>query len=167
MVQFLKNRAALAAVTLLAAVTVWYWIVPSSAQAAPNVTFNTLDGQQIELEQLRGRPVLVNFWATTCPSCMEEMPHLMELYDELHPDGFEMVGVAMAYDPPNQVLELSEAVKLPYNISLDIDYAIADAFGDVRLTPTSFLIDPEGKIVLHKLGMLDMSSLRKQIKTYL
>ncbi|MGB0866652.1 MAG: TlpA disulfide reductase family protein [Granulosicoccaceae bacterium] len=165
--QFLKNRAALAAVTLLAAVTVWYWIVPSSAQAAPNVTFNTLDGQQIELEQLRGRPVLVNFWATTCPSCMEEMPHLMELYDELHPDGFEMVGVAMAYDPPNQVLELSEAVKLPYNISLDIDYAIADAFGDVRLTPTSFLIDPEGKIVLHKLGMLDMSSLRKQIKTYL
>lgn len=149
------------------AATAWLWLAPSTARAAPNVTFQTLKGQRINLNQMLGKPVLVSFWATTCAGCIEEMPHLVELYEELHSDGFEIVAVAMSYDPPSQVLELSEARELPYSISLDLDSAIADAFGEVQLTPTSFLIDPEGNIALHHLGALDLPALRQKIKSYL
>ena len=152
---------------LLLVVMALLYLVPGPVRAAPNVTFQTLKGPKIELQSVRGKPVLVNFWATTCSVCMEEMPHLIELYNELNPDGFEMVGVAMSYDPPNQVLELTEATQLPYNISLDLDSAIAHAFDEVQLTPSSFLIDPEGNIVLYKLGALDLPALRHQILSYL
>lgn len=162
-----KDWAISATALFVLAAAVWLWLAPGTARAAPNVTFQTLKGQRIDLNQMRGKPVLVSFWATTCAGCLEEMPHLVELYEELHPDGFEMVGVAMSYDPPSQVLELSEARELPYSISLDLDSAIANAFGEVQLTPTSFLIDPEGNIALHKLGALDLPALRQQIKSYL
>ena len=162
-----KHLLATTVAALLVATTAWSYLLPAPARAAPNVTFQTLKGQKIALQSLRGRPVLVNFWATTCAICMEEMPHLIELYKELNPAGFEIIGVAMSYDPPNQVLELTEATQLPYDISLDLDSAIATAFDDVQLTPSSFLIDPEGKIVLNKLGALDLAALRHQIQSYL
>lgn len=162
-----KHWAISATVIFMLAAAAWLWLAPSVARAAPNVTFQTLKGQRVELNQMLGKPVLVSFWATTCSICLEEMPHLVELYEEFHPDGFEIVGVAMSYDPPSQVLELSEARELPYPISLDFDSAIANAFGEVQLTPTSFLIDPEGNIALHKLGALDLPALRQQIKSYL
>ena len=69
----------------------------------------------------------------------------------------------MAYDPPNQVLTLSKARRIPYPIALDIQSRAADAFGDVRLTPTSFLIAPDGRIVHQKIGELDMNTLRSLV----
>lgn len=161
-----KPLATLLAGAALLALTIWVW-QSQTARAAPDVTFQTLKSGRVALAQFRGQPVLVSFWATSCASCLEELPHLVELYRELHPAGLEMVSVAMAYDPPNHVLEFSEAANLPHHIALDIDYAIADAFGDVRLTPTTFLLDPEGKIVLRQLGKLDLDATRAQIKTYL
>lgn len=156
-----------AVTALLIAALAWLWLGPGIARAAPDVTFQTLKGQKLELKNMRGKPVLVNFWATTCSICMEEMPQLVELYNELHPSGFEMVGVAMSYDTPDHVVQLTQAVELPYDISWDLDAAIANAFDQVELTPSSFLIDPTGNIVLYKLGALDLPALRKQIKSYL
>lgn len=162
-----KNRAVSATLLLATAAAIWLWLASSFAQAAPNVIFQTLKGESIRLEELRGKPVLVSFWATSCQSCLEEMPHLAQLYSDLHPAGFEIVAVAMSYDPPNRVLELTEALRTPYKISLDIDSSIATAFGEVDLTPSTFLVDPAGQIVLHKLGALDLPALRKQVSSYL
>jgi len=92
------------------------------------------------------------------------MPHLVELYHELGAEHFEIIGVAMSYDPPNQVLALTTERQLPYPISLDIDGTIATAFGNVMLTPTSFLIAPDGKIIRHKIGEMDIASLKVEIK---
>ncbi|MBL8252383.1 MAG: TlpA family protein disulfide reductase, partial [Candidatus Competibacter sp.] len=121
----------------------------------------------LTLEQLRGKPVLVTFWATTCPSCTEEIPHLVELYRELHPKGLEIIGVAMAYDPPDQVRAMVEQRQIPYPIVLDTQEHIARAFDDVRLTPTSVLISPEGRIAHYRLGLLDMPKLRDAIREML
>lgn len=150
---------ALALVGLLA----YLWMSPGGLKQAPELSFTTLDGRQVSLADLRGRPVLVTFWATTCPGCMEEMPHLIDLYRELNPRGLEIIGVAMAYDPPNQVLTVVNQRQVPYPITLDIESKAAMAFGDVRLTPSSFLIAPDGRIVLQKIGELDMQRIRREI----
>jgi len=150
------------ALALLAGIA-WLWMAPAGIAQAPDITVTTLQGEKISLSTLRGQPLLVNFWATTCPGCIKEMPHLVELYRELSPQGFEMIGIAMAYDPPNQVIALTEARQLPYRIALDIKGDAARAFGDVRLTPSSFLIAPNGRIVHQKIGELDMPRVRRMI----
>jgi peroxiredoxin len=137
------------------------------ANPAPPASFTTLDGKTLRLAELRGRPVLVTFWATTCPGCVSEMPHLIELYKDLHPRGLEIIGVAMAYDPPAQVREMVARRSVNYPIALDSDGSIAKAFGDVRLTPTHFVIDPQGRIVQQKLGELDFTALRTRLEPML
>lgn len=165
----MKSRETIAAIFIVAvaSLSIWLWTSPSGLKWAPDVTFTTLEGKKLNMGELRGRPVLVTFWATTCPGCLKEMPHLVELYEELGSAGFELVGVAMSYDPPNRVLELTTERQLPYPISLDLDGSLAAAFGNVMLTPTSFLIDPDGRIIKHKIGEMDMDELRQQIENLL
>ena len=110
---------------------------------------------------------MLAFWATTCESCIKEMPHFIELYQELAPRGLEIIGVAMAYDPPNQVMEMRQRIPIPYPIAIDVESKIASAFGNVRLTPTTFLIDPQGQIVIQKTGILDMKELRSRLQSML
>ena len=145
----------------------WLWLTPAGLSKAPDIIFKIIDGRQINLQDLRGQPVLVTFWATTCSGCIKEMPHLISLYNELSGDGLEIIGVAMAYDPPNQVLEMTKRRLIPYPIALDIDGNAAKAFGNVMLTPTSFLIAPDGKILQYKIGEMNMEKLRQQITTLL
>jgi peroxiredoxin len=148
---------------IMAGVLAYLWFTPGGLKEAPGVSLTTLDGRQLQLAELRGRPVLVTFWATSCPGCVKEMPHLVELYHELAPKGFEIVAFAMAYDPPEQVREMAARRELPYPVAVDSSGEAARAFGDVRLTPTHFLIDPQGRIVQQKIGELDMVQLRTRI----
>lgn len=150
-------------VIALAGILAYVWFTPSGLKQAPDVEVTTLEGKTISLESLRGKPVLVTFWATTCPSCIKEMPHLVELYNELGPQGFELIALAMSYDPEKQVREMVKLKQLPYTVALDSDGSASKAFGDVKLTPTTFLINPEGRIVQQKLGDLDMDSLHNRI----
>ena len=153
--------AGLALVVVLAFAAVWF--MPAGLREAPPLVGQTLDGRTLTLEQLRGKPVLVTFWATTCPSCVEEIPHLTELYRELNPKGLEIIGVAMAYDPPEQVRAMARQRQIPYPIVLDSEERIAREFDNVQLTPTSVLVSPEGRIVQYRLGLLDMPELRNTI----
>ena len=143
--------------------TGWLWLSPQGLSTAPDVTFKIIDGRQLNLKELRGKPVLVTFWATDCPGCIKEMPHLITLYNDLSQKGLEIIGVAMSYDPPNQVIELTKHRQVPYPISLDVDGSIAKAFDNVMLTPTSFLIGPDGTVLKRKIGEMNMETLRKQI----
>ena len=155
---------ALAAVLAFAAV--WLFM-PAGLRPAPLLVGQTLDGRTLTLEQLRGKPVLVTFWATTCPSCIEEMPHLAELYRDLHPKGLEIIGVAMSYDPPEQVQAMVKRRQIPYPVIPDVQSRIAHEFDRVQLTPTTVLISPDGRIVQYRLGLLDMPKLRQTIQEML
>ncbi len=145
----------------------YYWLGPSYAPAAPAVDFKIIDGRTLNLQQFAGQPVLVVFWATTCPGCVKEIPHLIELYEELAPRGLEVIGVAMAYDPPNQVVEMQQRKQIPYPIALDVQGKVASAFGNVQQTPTSFLINPQGRIAKQAIGRLNMSQLRAELHAML
>lgn len=126
---------------------------------APAATFTTLEGKSIALNDLRGKVVLVNFWATSCPGCIKEMPGMIETYKQYKDRGFEIVAVAMSYDPPNYVANFVQTRQLPFPVALDINGAHAKAFGDVQLTPTSFIIGKDGSILEQKLGELDFVKL--------
>ena len=128
--------------------------------AAPAATFITLEGKRIALESLRGKVVLVNFWATSCPGCIKEMPALTQTYQQYKNKGFEIVAVAMSYDPPNYVLNFAQTRQLPFPVALDVDGAHARAFGNVQLTPTSFIVGKEGTVLEQKIGDLDFVKLK-------
>jgi peroxiredoxin len=158
-----KDIAIAAFAVVLVGVLAYVWFTPSGLKQAPPLNVTTLGGERVSLQQLQGRPVLVTFWATTCPGCVKEMPHLVELYHELRPQGLEIIALAMSYDPEEQVREMARLKQLPYKVALDRDGGAARAFGDVKLTPTSFLIDPRGRIVQQKLGEMDMDALHARI----
>ena len=141
----------------------YLWLAPANLQTSPDISLVTIDGEQLQLASLRGNPLLVVFWATTCPGCIREVPHLIDLYDELSPRGLEIIAIAMAYDPPNQVLAMRNSRNIPYHVALDIQSEAARAFGDVRLTPTAFLIAPDGRIVQRKTGEMNPAQLRQKI----
>ena len=163
----IKGLAGVALV--VAAALIAYVTVPDSLlrQSAPDITFPLLDGRQLKLSSLTGKPVLVTFWATSCIECRKEMPEMIALYRELSGSGFEIIAVAMPYDPPNRVLETSRDMQIPYPIALDINGAAVSAFGDIPGTPASFLIAPDGSIAMEHTGVLDFGQLRTRIKQML
>ena len=131
--------------------------------SAPASTFTTLEGKQIALADLRGKVVLVNFWATSCPGCVKEMPDLIETYNQYKDRGFVVVAVAMSYDPPNYVASFVQTNQLPFPVALDVNGEHARAFGNVQVTPTAFLIGKDGSILEQKLGAFDFTKLKAML----
>ena len=142
-------------------------LIACRSPIAPETSFSTITGQKIALHELRGKPVIVTFWATDCASCIKEIPHLVELYRQYHDKGLEIIAVAMAYDPPNHVIDMSKALQLPYHVALDMQAENAHAFGDVSLTPTTFLIAPDGTIALQRTGLFDLTEIKNQLSTFI
>lgn len=157
---------ALFAILIIASIA-YLWMAPSGAQKAPDITLQLLDGKKLELSSLKGKPVLITFWATSCPGCIKEMPHLVELYHELHKDGLEIIGIAMPYDRPDYVMEMIKRKNVPYAIALDLKGEAVKAFGNVSLTPTTFLLDDQGAIVKKKIGEMKMAAWKKRIELIL
>jgi peroxiredoxin len=151
-----KILIGLIAVAALAGLGLWQF--GSSAQAAPDVTFTALDGQKTSMHDLRGKVVLVKFWATSCTTCVAQMPDTIAHYRDQRDKGFETIAVAMQYDPPNYVLNFTETRKLPFPVVIDAQGELAKAFGDVKLTPTAFLIDKQGNIIKRYLGNYDKTA---------
>lgn len=159
-----KDMLASFAVVAIVAIATLAWIAPWGKPEAPDVALHELDGPNSRLSDFRGRPVLLQFWATTCITCVAEMPHLVDLHESLGPRGLELVGVAMDYDPTDQVRSMVAEKQLPYRIVLDRDGAIAQAFDDVRLTPTTVLISPDGRVDWRRMGEIDFTALSERIE---
>jgi peroxiredoxin len=151
----------------LAALTGYLWLEYSGLKRVPDITVVTTTGEKLTLAGMHSGPLLVTFWATTCSTCLEEMPHLIDLYHELSPRGLKVIGIAIFYDPPNRVLAMQKSRSIPYTIALDIDAQASRAFGDMGLTPTTFLIAPDGRVVYQKTGTMDMNKVRNEILTML
>jgi len=160
----MKTKYILTSLIIIAfsAVILWLWQT-KSITPAPNVTFKTISNKNITLSHLQGHPVIVTFWASDCPACIEEMPYLKELYQQYPPHGLEIIAVAMYYDPPSHVVAMSKAKQLPYDIALDLKAEHSKAFGDIMLTPTTFLISPQGNIVIQNTGLFDLNDMKQKI----
>jgi peroxiredoxin len=126
-------------------------------QPAPEVTFVSLQGERIAARDLLGKVVIVKFWATDCPVCVKEMPDMVRTYVRYRDRGLEFIAVAMQHDPPNYVIRYAQGNRLPFKIALDPMGELAKAYGDVRLTPTTFVIDRRGNIVSRTQGETDLA----------
>ena len=139
-------------------------LISCGRQTAPNVSFTDLKGNKISMEQMKGKVVMVNFWATSCTTCVGEMPEMIKTFEKYHAQGLEYVAVAMSYDPPNYVLNFTETRKLPFNVSLDVDGKLAQSFGDVKMTPTTFVINKQGNIIKKYVGAPDFNELHQLLE---
>jgi peroxiredoxin len=135
------------------------YVAVFSRQQAPDVTFIGIDGQKISSQDLRGKVVMVNFWATSCTTCVKEMPQMVETYNKFKGQGLEFVAVAMSYDRPDYVLNYAATRQLPFKVALDSGGDLARQFGDVSMTPTTFVIGTDGKILKRYLGEPDFTAL--------
>ncbi len=158
----MKKLVALILLATVGGLTAWF--VSTRSTPAPDVTFTTLSGKPLALSELRGKVVLVKFWATSCVSCIAQMPDNIENYETYHNKGLDIVAVAMQYDPANYVINFVETRKLPFTVALDTQGKVAKAFGDVKLTPIAFLIDKNGNIIKRYLGLYDKNELRQSIE---
>ncbi len=139
----------------------------TGAQAAPESTFVLLDGSKQTTADLKGKVTLVNFWATSCVTCVAEMPQIISTYNKYQSKGYETVAVAMRYDPPSYVVNFSQTRQLPFKVAIDNTGAVAKAWGDVQLTPTSYLVNKRGEIVKQYVGMPDFVALHALIEKLL
>jgi len=140
------------------------WVLFGQNPQAPEVRFTSLTGDQFNTSDLRGKVVLVNFWATSCETCVREMPRMIETYQKFKDKGFDFVAVAMSYDQPAYVQNFATTRGLPFKVAFDARGEAARRFGDVQLTPTTFLIDKQGNIVKQYLGEPDFNELHKLIE---
>ena len=139
------------------------FIALNDKKHAPELTFNTIEGKKIEMSSLKGQIVLVNFWATDCPGCIAEMPKLVETYNTYHAKGLEIIAVAMPTDSISQVQNYVQKNKLPFPVVHDSNAEITSHFDDVRLTPTTFMIDQQGHLMGKIIGEIDFTALRSQL----
>lgn len=136
-------------------------------QTAPTVSFALLDGRSLLMSELRGKPLIVTFWATTCAPCVDELPDLIKLYRDLHPRGLELIAVAMPYDPPLYVETFARERALPYPVAIDVQGEVWRAFEGITFIPTTFLFDSQGEIVSRQVGKLDVARTRRLLEPFL
>jgi peroxiredoxin len=136
----------------------------SAREPAPKVIFTALNGEKITSDSLRGKVVMVNFWATSCTTCVHEMPEMVQTYNKYKDQGLEFVAVAMSYDAPNYVLNYAQTRNLPFTVALDTSGQVAKSFGDVKLTPTTYVIDKQGNIIKRYVGEPEFAALHQLLE---
>lgn len=152
---------------VLLTLVVLFFLSLATNKKVPEIAVNSITGEAIKLYQVKNNFTIINFWATDCPGCIKEMPGLTNIYNQLKGQGLQIIAVSMSYDPPNQVLNFTQKNKIPFPVVLDVDGQIARSFGDIRLTPTSILIDKNGKIIDKVIGELDFNKLNALLKKHL
>ena len=134
---------------------------------APDFQLTGVDGKTIQLADLRGKAVLLNFWATWCPPCKIEIPWFVDLQKQYGPQGLQIVGVAMDEgNPRDAIAKFAKEMGVNYTMVLGND-KIADAYGGVEALPTTFYIGRDGKIVTRVFGLVSHSEVEDNIRAAL
>jgi peroxiredoxin len=162
----MKNILAASAAAIVLAIGA-YVFVGTGVTAAPASTFVLLNGSKIETASFKGKVTLVNFWATSCTTCVAEMPKMIATYEKYNAKGFDTVAVAMSYDPPAYVVNYAETRKLPFKVAIDNTGAVAKAWDEVKLTPTTYIVNKQGQIVKRYVGEPNFAELHVLIEKLL
>ncbi len=162
----MKKALSIVAAGLIVAVSLGIYL-SSGGTAAPQSSFVLLDGSRTDTSQFKGKVTLVNFWATSCASCVVKMPQLIATYEKYKPRGFDTIAVAMSYDPPSYVVNFAQTRQLPFSVAIDNTGEVAKAWDDVKLTPTTYLVNKRGEIVKRYVGEINFVELHRLIEQLL
>lgn len=134
----------LAVLGLLTAVASAALAAVAPSAAAPDFTLRTAGGPNLRLQEQRGQVVLINFWATWCGPCRQEMPQLNKLYDKYRSAGFVLLGINID-DDPRHATDVAAKLGLKFPVLLDTDKAVSRLY-DLGTMPTTVLIDRDGRV---------------------
>ncbi len=143
--------------------------IPAAQQStakAPDFTLPTSDGKMLKLSSLKGKVIILDFWATWCPPCRKGIPDLIELKKKYGKKGFEIIGISVDRETKNEVVPFIKE----YGINYPVVYAdnnIITSYGGIRAIPTSFIIDKQGKIVASYEGLIPLLTYENHIKKLL
>jgi len=137
-----------------------------SKEKAPNFSLKTKDGKTLTLSKLKGKVVVVNFWATWCGPCRAEIPGFREVYEKYKPKGLEIIGISLDENGWEDVTPFVSRYNVNYPIVVG-NQKVADSYGDLSAIPVSFVIDKRGYIVDRHLGLLSKEQLENMIKDLL
>ena len=157
----LKNNKIIS-ILLIAFVAVLLFL-SLQTNSVKNLNLITISGEKITSQQLLGKITLINFWATDCPGCINEMPGLIETYNQYKDQGLEVIAVAMYYDPPSRVISFTKNNNLPFPVVLDTKKEIISKFNNVKLTPTSIILDKNGYVINTIIGEIDFNEFNKNL----
>jgi len=157
-------KARIIAVAAVLAIALWATYVSLRPTPAPHVRFATLGGEAVSTQALRGKVVLVNFWATWCASCLAEMPNIVDTHRKYAPRGFDTVAIAVQKDDPQLVAQFAERRALPFKVAIDGTGEVAASFEVPRVTPVSYLIDRQGRVLKRYVGEPDWAELHAVIE---
>lgn len=138
----------------------------STQQTAPDFTLMDLSGRTVRLTDLRGKVVVLNFWATWCPPCRHEIPWFIDLQKKYGPKGLQVVGVSMDSTSPADVAEFAKGMGINYTVAMG-DSQIAARYGGVRVLPTTFYIGRDGRIIRSVPGLITQSQIEQIVTTAL
>src|SRR5690349_15818665 len=136
---------------------------PIKGSAAPDFTLTDLNGKKVQLSTLKGKAVLVNFWATWCEPCKIEMPWLVDLQKEYGPQGLQILGVALDDSDVKTIGQFTHKMGVNYPVLKGTD-AVADLYGGADRLPLTFYVDRSGKIVDETVGLVSESVIVDAIK---
>lgn len=162
-----RSIAAALGIAVLGGAAYLGWQSFSHNEPAPAVAYTLLDGSTGNVEKLRGHVVLVNFWATSCTTCVAEMPQIVATHNKFKARGYQTLAVAMRYDPPAYVARFAETRKLPFGVAIDNTGEIAQRFGQVQMTPTTFVLNKRGEVVKRYVGAPDFEALHALVEKLL
>ncbi len=137
----------------------------ASRKLAPNFRLTDLAGRPLELGALRGKVVILDFWATWCPPCRAEIPHFIALYSAYKSKGFEMVGLAVG-EEPDVVRQFAQQNGINYSLAVT-QGQVERAYGGIRGIPTTFVIDKKGRIVKKYVGFQERKVFERHIQQLL
>lgn len=152
-----------ALLVVAAAIAVTGYFTFGASQKVPDATFTLLSGEKVSTAGLKGKVYLVNFWATSCTTCIREMPQMVQTYNRFKDQGLEFVAVAMNYDAPMYVANYAQTRQLPFKVAMD-DGSAAKQFGNVQLTPTTFVVAKDGTILKRYVGEPQFAELDSLLK---
>jgi thiol-disulfide isomerase/thioredoxin len=133
-----------------------------NTRPAPSFTLSTLEGKTIKFEKLRGRPVIVDFWATWCGPCRFAMPHLQTMQDRYGKDGLVVIGVSVDDIPAERVRKFAERLGVSFTLAM-ANESMLDAYGPLRALPTTYFIDRNGEVVRKVVGYIDEETLEAYV----
>lgn len=153
-----------AAALTVVALLVSAYLALGRTQSVPDATFVLLSGRKLTTADLRGKVYVVDFWATSCATCIKEMPQMIETYNKFKGAKFDYIAVSMKYDPPTYVINYTRTHQLPFRVAMDTGGNLERAFYDVQMTPTTFVVDKKGKILTRILGEPDFTAFDRLIE---
>ena len=128
---------------------------------APDFSLPNLTGQKLDLSSYRGKVVLLDFWATWCDPCREEIPHFVDLQNQYGEQGLQIIGVSMD-DGPEPVRDFCQRFKMNYPVVMG-NAEIGELYGGVLGLPIAFLLGRDGRIYSKHIGATDISVLEREI----